>query len=84
MHNKKASLIKLDAKFDFPIYEGELNDEKLDNWIRQIVVYCRVQNVNSDKSKIQLASLHLGCTALVWWEGKTQVDMKRHGKTIFV
>ena len=31
MHNKKASLIKLDVKFDLPIYDGELNDEKLDN-----------------------------------------------------
>ena len=35
-HKKKASLIKLDVKFDLPIYDGELNVEKLDNWIRQI------------------------------------------------
>jgi len=28
---KKTSLIKLDVKFDFPIYDGELNAEKLDN-----------------------------------------------------
>jgi len=39
---KKASLIKLDVKFYLPIYDGELNAEKLDNWIRQIDVYCRV------------------------------------------
>ena len=32
--NKKTSLIKLDVKFDFPIYDGELNVEKLDKWIR--------------------------------------------------
>jgi len=38
----KTSLIKLDVKFDLPIYDGELNAEKLDNWIRQIDVYCRV------------------------------------------
>ena len=37
-----SPLIKLDVKFDLPIYEGELNAEKLDNWIRQIDVYCRV------------------------------------------
>jgi len=84
MHNKKAYLIKLDVKFDLPIYDGELNAEKLDNWIRQIDVYCRVQNIDSDKSKIQLASLRLGGTALVSWEGRTQADMKRHGKTISV
>ena len=35
---KKSYLIKLDVKFDLPIYDGELNVEKLDNWIRQIEV----------------------------------------------
>ena len=39
---KKSSLIKLDVEFDLPIYDGELNTEKLDNWIRQIEVYCKV------------------------------------------
>ncbi len=75
-------MIKLGVKFDLPIYDGELNAEKLDNWIRQIDVYCRVQNINSERRKIQLASLHLGGTALVWWEGKTQADMKKHGKIL--
>lgn len=84
VHNKKASLIKLNVKFDLPIYDGELNAENLDNWIRQIDVYCRVQNIDLDKCKIQLASLRLGGTALVWWEGRTQADLKRHGKTISV
>ena len=40
--NKITTLRKLDVKFDLPIYDGELNAEKLDNWIRQIDVYCRV------------------------------------------
>ena len=70
-HKKKTCFIKLDVKFDLPIYDGELNAEKLDNWIRQIDVYCRVQSIDSDKRKIQLASLCLGGTTLVWWEGKT-------------
>ena len=39
-NKKKTSLIKLDVKFDLPIYDGELNAEKLDNWIRQIDVNC--------------------------------------------
>lgn len=38
----KSSLIKLDVKIDLPIYDGELNAKKIDNWIRQIEVYCRV------------------------------------------
>lgn len=46
-----SHLIKLDIKFDFPIYDGELNAEKLDNWIRQIDVYCRVQNIDSERRK---------------------------------
>ena len=33
-NKNKTSLIKLDVKFDLPIYDGELNAEKLDNWIR--------------------------------------------------
>jgi len=68
---KKASLIELDVKFDLPIYDEELNVEKLDNWIRKIDVYCRVQKEHLERKKIQLASLRLGGTTLVWWEGKT-------------
>lgn len=45
-NKKKTSLIKLDVKFDFPIYDGELNAKKLDNWIRHIDVYCRVQSID--------------------------------------
>lgn len=41
-NKKKTSLIKLDVKLDLLIYDGELNVEKLDNWIRHIDVYCKV------------------------------------------
>jgi hypothetical protein len=44
-HGKTPSQIpslKLDIKFELPIYNGEVNAEKLDNWIRQIEVYCRI------------------------------------------
>ena len=77
-------MIKLEVKFDLPIDDGELNAEKLDNWIRQIDVYCRVQSADSEKSKIQLADLHLQGTTLVWWEGRTQADLKKHGKILSV
>jgi hypothetical protein len=36
-------LLKLDVKFELPIYDGEANAEKLDNWIRQMEVYYSVQ-----------------------------------------
>jgi hypothetical protein len=75
-------LLKLDVKFDFPTYDGELNAEKLDNWVKQIEVYCRVQKIIQDTSRIQLATLRLSDTTLIWWESRTQVDLIQHGKII--
>ena len=49
---KKTSLLKLDVKFELPIYDGEMNPEKLDNWIKQLEVYCRIQNIFDNKTKI--------------------------------
>ena len=44
--------IKLDVKFDLPKYCGELNAEKLDDWIQQVEVYYRVQNLIDDVDRI--------------------------------
>jgi hypothetical protein len=74
--------LKLDIKFDLPLYNGELNAEKLDNWIRQIEVYCRIQKFTEDVVKIQLASLRLGGTALIWWESRSQEDLSTKVKII--
>jgi hypothetical protein len=27
-------LLKLDVKFELPMYDGEFNAERLDNWVR--------------------------------------------------
>jgi hypothetical protein len=54
-HGKNPSQIlslKLDIKFELPIYNGEVNAEKLDNWIHQIEVYCRIQKIQDDETKI--------------------------------
>ena len=64
------------------MYIGEINAEKLDNWIRHIEVYCRIQRITDDETKIQLSSLRLDSAALIWWEAKTQEDMKKHGKDL--
>jgi hypothetical protein len=64
------------------MYNGEVNSEKLDNWIRQIEVYCRIQIIKDDETKIQLASLILESATLIWWEAKTQEDMKKNGKVL--
>ena len=52
----------------------------LDNWICHTEVYCRIQRINDDKTKIQLTSLILEGAILIWWEAKTQEDMKKHGR----
>jgi hypothetical protein len=78
----QTPFLKLDIKFELPMYNGEVNPEKLDNWIRQIEVYCRIQRIKDDETKIQLASLRLESASLIWWEDKTQEDMKKHGKIL--
>jgi hypothetical protein len=47
--------------------------------LRCIVGYKKIQD---DENKIQLASLILDIAALIWWESKTQEDMKKHGKIL--
>jgi hypothetical protein len=58
-------LLKLEVKFEFPMYNGEVNAEKLDNWVRQMEVYCSVQQINDETTKIKLASLRLESTTLI-------------------
>ena len=85
MHHKntpKKPFLKLDIKFDLPTYNGECNAYKLNNWIRQIKVYFRFQKIEEDKAKIQLASLRLSGTALVWWESKLQKVGKNWGNLL--
>jgi hypothetical protein len=43
--NTNMPYFKLDVKFELPIYNGDLDAEKLDNWIKQLEVYCRVQGM---------------------------------------
>ena len=62
------------------MFNSEINAEKLDNWIRQMEVYLRIQNLHEDNTKIQLTSLRMEDAALVWWEAKTKDEIKKHGK----
>eukprot|EP00253_Pinus_taeda_P010660 PITA_10660 len=76
----KSLFLKLDVKFELPMFNGEVNAKKLDNWIRQLEVYLRIQNMHDDAAKIQLASLRMDGAALVWWEAKTKEEIKKFGK----
>lgn len=78
----KTPLLKLDAKFELLMYNGEVDSEKLDNCVCHLEVYCRIQQIDDDSTKIQLASLRLESAALIWWEAKTQEDLKKSGNII--
>jgi hypothetical protein len=58
------------------MFNGDVNPEKLDNWIRQVEVYCHVQHIDEEEVKVQLASLRLEGNSLVWWESKLQDIIK--------
>ena len=71
-------ILQEDMVKQLPIYNGEVNAEKLDNWIRQIEVYCRIKKIQDDETKIQLASLRLESVTLIWWES---IDSGGHEET---
>lgn len=65
------------------MYNEEVDAENLDNWVCQIEVYCKIQNIDDDVTNIQLASLCMEGETLIWWEAKTQEELKKNGKIIY-
>jgi hypothetical protein len=55
----KKPLLKLDIKFSLHMFNGDINPEKLDNWIRQVEVYCHVHHIDEEEVKVKLDSLRL-------------------------
>ena len=45
-------------------------------------MYCKVQKIIHDTSRIQLATLRMSNTTLTWWESKAQVHLIQHCKII--
>ena len=78
----KSHFLKLNVKFELPMFNGEVNVEKLDNWIRQLEAYLRIQNFHDEDTKIQLASFIIEGATLVWWEAKKNEEIKKYGKII--
>jgi hypothetical protein len=58
-------LLKVDVKFELPMDDGEVNAERLDNWLRQMEVYCHVQQIKDEETQIKLVSLRLVGTTLI-------------------
>ncbi|CAL2259851.1 unnamed protein product [Prunus armeniaca] len=59
--------LKIDFKVDIPIYKGDIDPEKLDNWIDTLETYFTVYKY-SNVQKIKYASLKLSSHALTWWK----------------
>jgi hypothetical protein len=72
-------LLKLDVKFELPMYDGEVNAERLDNWVREMEVYCSVQQIKDEATQIKLVSLQLASTTLIWWQSKFQHGTQQVG-----
>jgi hypothetical protein len=79
-HKLDMPLLKVDIKFVLPMYDGKVNVEKLDNWVRQMEVYCNVHQIKDEATKIRLASLHLEGTTLIWWQSKMQHGTQQNRK----
>ena len=45
-------LLKLDIKYNLPMFNGENDAENLDDWVRKIEFYCRIQKFPGDEAKI--------------------------------
>jgi hypothetical protein len=71
-NKNEMPLLKLDVKFKLSMYDGEVNAERLDNWVRQMAVYCSVKKIKDEATQIKLASLRLAGTTLMWWQSKLQ------------
>ena len=65
------------------MFNGELNVQKLQNWIIQLEFYLRIKNLHDDDTKIQLASLRMDGVALVWWEAKTKDEIKNMVRSLY-
>jgi hypothetical protein len=78
-HKNGIPLLKLDVKFKLPMYDCEVNAERLDNWVIHMEVYCSVQQIKDEATQIKLASLRLAGTTLMWWKKKLQNGTQQVG-----
>jgi hypothetical protein len=70
----KKPLLKLDVKFALPMFNGDVNPEKLDNWIRQ-VEYIFVSSILI-KRKLKFNWLLFDWKALLLYGGRASFKME--------
>jgi hypothetical protein len=89
-HKQEMPLLKLDVKFELPMYDGEVNEKKLNNWVRQMEFYCSLQQIKDEATQIKLTLLRFAGTTLLWWKSKLQNERNKwvmyfhHGNFLFL
>lgn len=71
--SEKRNSFKLEVNFDLKSYEGEINAEKLGQWLKQMEVYFHVKKIENDEEKIEITTLKLEGHHLVWWKNYLDV-----------
>jgi hypothetical protein len=56
-HKHDMPLLKIDVKFELPMYDAKVNAERVDNWVKCMELYCSVQQIKDEATQIKLASL---------------------------
>jgi Ty3 transposon capsid-like protein len=69
--NTSKTPFRVEAKVEIRPYDGQMEPEKLNNWIRQLEVYFSCYSF-SDKEKISFSRLKMDGYALLWWESLCQ------------
>jgi len=57
---------KVEAKVEILTFEGEVDAEKVKNWLKQLEVYFQIHGVVNDVDKISFSRLNMSRHALVW------------------
>jgi len=69
---------KVEAKVNIPTFGGEVDAEKVNNWLKQLKVYFQIYGVVNDVDKISFSRLNMSGHALVWWESHVETLNHEH------
>jgi hypothetical protein len=72
---------KVEEKLEIPMYDGQVNVEKLNSWLKQLEVYFGLYQIK-ETQHISFSHLKMSRHALLWWE--SYVDALRIGKNPMV
>ena len=74
--------LKLDTKVSIPQFDGSINPEGLDSWIRALEAYFTCQPHLTQEQQITLAVVHMSEQAQFWWQTHVQSRAVAHQPAI--